>query len=208
MALIKCTECGSELSDKASCCPNCGCPISTIISTNEANKKALQKTQIKKLSKIAVIILLIALLLFSLIKLVTRGDASGLYDKNEWGTSIEEIKEKYPDGNVIEDTDNENEASFSLFQDGFKGIKDVTSLISFEFKENGLNKISVFITRNDDSESSDSLMMESIIDKYIDLYGEPEDPDDISYNWTTKKSKIELVTADYVCLIRYEKLDD
>lgn len=28
MALIKCIECGKEISDKASVCPNCGCPIS------------------------------------------------------------------------------------------------------------------------------------------------------------------------------------
>lgn len=27
MALIKCSECGHEVSDKASMCPNCGCPI-------------------------------------------------------------------------------------------------------------------------------------------------------------------------------------
>ena len=30
MALIKCKECGHEVSDKASACPNCGCPISEI----------------------------------------------------------------------------------------------------------------------------------------------------------------------------------
>ena len=27
MALIKCPECGKEISDKASACPNCGCPV-------------------------------------------------------------------------------------------------------------------------------------------------------------------------------------
>ena len=27
MALIKCPECGKEISDKAGSCPNCGCPI-------------------------------------------------------------------------------------------------------------------------------------------------------------------------------------
>lgn len=27
MALIKCTECGKEISDKAEACPNCGCPV-------------------------------------------------------------------------------------------------------------------------------------------------------------------------------------
>lgn len=27
MALIKCPECGKEVSDKAKTCPNCGCPL-------------------------------------------------------------------------------------------------------------------------------------------------------------------------------------
>ena len=30
MAMIKCTECGKEMSDKAAVCPNCGCPIEDI----------------------------------------------------------------------------------------------------------------------------------------------------------------------------------
>ena len=30
MALIKCTECGHEVSDKAQSCPNCGCPIGNV----------------------------------------------------------------------------------------------------------------------------------------------------------------------------------
>ncbi len=29
MALIKCRECGKEISSFASCCPNCGCPVVT-----------------------------------------------------------------------------------------------------------------------------------------------------------------------------------
>ena len=28
MSLIKCPECGKEISDKATSCPNCGCPVS------------------------------------------------------------------------------------------------------------------------------------------------------------------------------------
>ena len=27
MALIKCPECGQEISDQATSCPNCGCPM-------------------------------------------------------------------------------------------------------------------------------------------------------------------------------------
>ena len=30
MAMIKCPECGKEVSDKAKTCPNCGCPIENI----------------------------------------------------------------------------------------------------------------------------------------------------------------------------------
>lgn len=34
MALIICSECGKEFSDKAPACPNCGCPIQEILTTN------------------------------------------------------------------------------------------------------------------------------------------------------------------------------
>ena len=46
MALIKCTECGKEFSDKAAACPNCGCPVSEIIKGNitpEEQKKAAEQ---------------------------------------------------------------------------------------------------------------------------------------------------------------------
>jgi len=36
MALIKCPECGKEVSDKAGKCPNCGCPITT---KNDSNRQ-------------------------------------------------------------------------------------------------------------------------------------------------------------------------
>lgn len=34
MALIKCSECGKEMSDKAACCPHCGCPITSMETEN------------------------------------------------------------------------------------------------------------------------------------------------------------------------------
>jgi hypothetical protein len=36
MALIKCSECGKEISDKASACPNCGAPVTTWTQGDEA----------------------------------------------------------------------------------------------------------------------------------------------------------------------------
>ena len=33
MALVKCPECSSQISDKATACPSCGYPISSVLST-------------------------------------------------------------------------------------------------------------------------------------------------------------------------------
>lgn len=38
MALIKCNECGHEVSDKASACPNCGCPIEKTLLCDECGQ--------------------------------------------------------------------------------------------------------------------------------------------------------------------------
>lgn len=35
--LIKCTECGHDVSDKAESCPNCGCPVSEILQVSKKN---------------------------------------------------------------------------------------------------------------------------------------------------------------------------
>lgn len=43
MALIKCQECGKEISDKAEACPNCGCPIK-INNSSEINDSETVKT--------------------------------------------------------------------------------------------------------------------------------------------------------------------
>lgn len=39
MTLIKCNECGHEVSDKASVCPNCGCPIERILTCEECGSQ-------------------------------------------------------------------------------------------------------------------------------------------------------------------------
>ena len=41
MALIKCKECGHDVSDKASACPNCGCPIGNVDKQPEKTKTLL-----------------------------------------------------------------------------------------------------------------------------------------------------------------------
>lgn len=38
MALIKCFDCGKEISDRAGTCPFCGCPISELLESSETVK--------------------------------------------------------------------------------------------------------------------------------------------------------------------------
>lgn len=51
MALIKCPECGKEMSDQATSCPNCGCPIEIVKKELESKRikdEELQKTEAAK----------------------------------------------------------------------------------------------------------------------------------------------------------------
>ena len=49
MALIKCMECGKEVSDRAPVCPNCGCPINT----NEASANVDRSQEVEKFLDLA-----------------------------------------------------------------------------------------------------------------------------------------------------------
>ena len=42
MALIKCCECGKEISDKSESCPTCGCPTIESVKELEKNKQLLE----------------------------------------------------------------------------------------------------------------------------------------------------------------------
>lgn len=48
MALIKCSECGKEISDKAETCIHCGCPLSATIETPELEEIELPKIETEK----------------------------------------------------------------------------------------------------------------------------------------------------------------
>lgn len=62
MALIICTECGKEFSDKAAACPNCGCPVSamnqnkdepeSIITTDSGKTTNPGRTLFRKIRKV------------------------------------------------------------------------------------------------------------------------------------------------------------
>lgn len=68
MSLIKCKECGTDVSDKASACPNCGCPIDVIEKAIEEQKVANRKRYIL----IGGAVTIVCVLLFVIVHMIGR----------------------------------------------------------------------------------------------------------------------------------------
>lgn len=63
MAMIKCPECGKEISDRAEACPHCGCPI---------DESPLETSEYAKLMVISLIAIFMAVAGFSIMVLTTN----------------------------------------------------------------------------------------------------------------------------------------
>lgn len=88
MALIKCSECGADISEKASACPKCGCPL-------DITKQIISDAKKKKCKKI--IIFLIVVLVIIIILLV--GIFAVKYNNNVGNIAVRLIKKDF--GNNI-----------------------------------------------------------------------------------------------------------
>ena len=51
MAMIKCTECGKEFSDKAASCPHCGCPIEDVMNAMAEKQQIKEQKKAEKENK-------------------------------------------------------------------------------------------------------------------------------------------------------------
>lgn len=67
MAMIKCSECGKDVSDKAAVCPNCGNPIGAASAPNSAvpANTAEKPKKKKKGCLIAVIVVIVVICIIS-----------------------------------------------------------------------------------------------------------------------------------------------
>lgn len=65
MSLIKCSECGSDVSDKATLCPKCGNPIHTQVGEAKPLEIQLTNKRWKKMGLYSLLMVFIALITMS-----------------------------------------------------------------------------------------------------------------------------------------------
>lgn len=113
MALIKCADCGKEVSDRAKTCPNCGCPIECSISEipietiEEApvNKKPSNRKKIFIICGIAVAIILIAIaVIFALNYNKTNNDSYSDTEFTDYYGGVVGTTSAYSDNSYSEKT--------------------------------------------------------------------------------------------------------
>lgn len=85
MALIKCEECGNEISDKAKVCPKCG--------VNTKNKQIDKK----KLWKLLIAVLIIGITIVLIVQIKMFNSGKGQYSKD-----VINILKNYKNGNMVE----------------------------------------------------------------------------------------------------------
>lgn len=215
MALFTCPECGNQVSDKAEVCPNCGCPISELLVQNQDKSKAGQHSRTKEKTKnrrilLTVVVLVAVICLAVLLFFVVRGVSStsnkdGLYDGIEWGTRLEAIAKKYPDGNKSDD-----ENIYLIEIDSYENIEGLYAVITFRFENDGLYNVSVLASSDSDNiEMTHNQVSEYLMSHFTELYGNPVS-NDFPIVWETSKSTVSM--SDFapigsLLLIEYQDIN-
>lgn len=112
MALIKCPECGNEISDKATKCPECGCILKEeehVLKEEEKNleesvtkKGVFKNKKVKIVSMIGVVVLVLIIVFFATGNLRSYYKAIGLLEDKEYQAAKNEFVklEGYKDSDV------------------------------------------------------------------------------------------------------------
>lgn len=144
MALIKCLDCGKEVSDKAGSCPNCGCPVSYGIGNNKEKIETPNDSQviIKKAPASGSFIgfIIISFIILFVIYLVLKG-----LNSNQQATdyqsrqAIEIVKNAViftdtpPIGDLVEARANNDKNIYKVYGWEAEKVDDDTYFVYFAF---------------------------------------------------------------------------
>lgn len=167
MALIKCSECGKEISSKATACPNCGCPIK-----NHPNKTSKEKHLFKSILLVG-ILLSIIIVIFLLLPQIENKKVERMLEETD--KNIQLIK------NRISDVDDGYNEKMELF--GLEG----TIIYS--------NTLPSFIDYTNTATWNPGLgeNVEHLYDNMKLLYGEPNETGGSHWSWQEDGDEYRIV---------------
>ena len=202
MALLQCPDCGNSVSDQAASCPACGCPMGSIIQVHEEKQKAIAKEKNIKIIKYGSIFLVILAVILIAVFLLSRSNKNGLYCGAKWGSTQETIEKKFPDGTKRDKDKSDNEFSYTIIEDSFLGMENVSSDTVFGFTDNALTSVSCLLLPGDNITTTG--VVKETISNYNKLYGDYEKDGSDTYLWTASKSTITLFTYKTIVLVTYK----
>lgn len=181
MALIKCPECGKEISDKASACPNCG-------------YKTKKEIQVNK-KQIIVLIALIIAVVGIIFGIRIFGNSMPKELSLTLGMTQEEVHNRIGTDFKLEQDEYERDVEvYDIKWCGYYGKLSITYSSNSETINNWKWEIDISEMTDQDIENA----MVKIRDKISDIYGEPEEShaSRLEYKWRTTHTVKAKVTID------------
>ncbi len=132
-----------------------------------ANTNAAPKKDYKWLILAGAIVVIAAVIFVVILGRAPKGlDPKGYYDGNPWGTSIEEINQKYEGtGRMLDFAISDND--LYIFEDNYLGLTGVDGTATLTFDENGLSLATVLIA------GADADIYNAVATQLLNAYGNP-----------------------------------
>ena len=206
MAIIKCIECGNDVSDKAESCPHCGYPVNktieesnldkTVIQTNQLNDDEFKKRKIEQSNLkrkvlenkkyLGILIGIVVCIIIVIVIVMLRGNED--YANANWGESYDNIKTELGEDAI------ENDGKISKMIDDYDGMSGVSAVVTYNFTNKKLDSIGILLQTSDSEETSDTVYLE-YGQKFDDSYGDRTEGSATSYlsTWKTNKSIISMM---------------
>lgn len=192
MALIKCVECGADISDKAEICPHCGCPILDSVE----NKRKIVKRKIKRIVITIIAIMVVCGIVFcSITGIKLYNKKVGYYNNLKWGITSAQLEKK-----LKKEVNADKKYIAGTSEKDYEGIKGLLAIPFYYWDDSDkYNYVSILIS-NDGNEYSSNVALEKLIKIYDKRYGENTKPNSYTYEWETSKSKIKMIymTNDFI----------
>lgn len=160
MALIKCSECDADISDKASVCPKCGCPL-------DITKQIMSDAKKKKRKKV-IIFLIIS---FAVIMVLSMGIFFVKYNNDPGNIAVRLIRKDFGNNISIDSIYYNSEVNGCIVKFSANGEAN-TATVHLEDKTLGYQSVMDEYTRKCNSATTDEekkQYAQQLVD-YMDFY--------------------------------------